>query len=219
MITLSPSRSNLSFFDEPFWWHFAIARRLSEAKDYLETPCLLTADLDPGPAWRWLYASGFTASLRKEIDERCPTICSDGVEGRPEILRSPPPFPNSLPIIICWKYDSRVATYGTIACCQLLEPNYRFGLRAINPALAPSSLSNSSPFLEILSQSISEEHLETLRTEREEARSKGAAVLVVIGLEGHSVIEVWSTPLFSINSNGPQIRRGHYGGMGVRQWS
>jgi hypothetical protein len=214
-----PERPHISFFDEPFWWQFALAPDLSEAKDHLETPCLPTADLDSGPAWLWLFANGSAAPLRKAVDDLCPTICSDGFEGRPEILRSPPAVLNSLPLMIGWQYDSRIATYGTIACRQLPEPNYRLGSRAINPALASSSLSGSSAFPEILSQSSSEVHLEILRTQTEETQSHGAAVLAVNGLESYSVIEVWSVPLFSVDSKSLQIRRGRSGDTGVRQWS
>jgi len=215
----SAAPPQVSFFDEPFCWNFPIARRLSEAKAYIETPSPLTSELNPGPHWLWLYNNGFASLLRSEVDKLCPTICSDGFEGLPEILRAPPKIPNSPTIIICWKYSGKITTHGTPECYRLPEPNYRFGNRRVNPALAPSSLTDTHAFVDILSQSIGEEHLEALRTSTVEAQYIGASVLVVIALDEHFVVEVWTAPLFAVSSREPQIRRNSPSDMRVRQWS
>jgi len=39
----SAAPPQVSFFDTPFCWNFPIARRLSEAKAYIETPSPLTS--------------------------------------------------------------------------------------------------------------------------------------------------------------------------------
>jgi hypothetical protein len=221
-----------SFFDEAFEGKLAVARDMADAEEFRDPrrrgtnllgQDLPYPDLAP-PMWLWLFDNGFNPRVRNAIDDLCVTTVTMGVEGFPELLRVPPPFPDcsQIVLIICWKFHGKTYIFGTLGCRILPEPNYRFGQMSINPELTPSDFDNSkyecSKALEILSQSINEYDLESLILNDGYAKSIGTSHLILIALENHRVIGADAEPLVALSWKRPQILHAGRQRFGVYQW-
>ena len=221
-----------SFFDEAFEGKLAIARDMADAEEFRDPrrrgTNLLGQDLPypnlAPPMWLWLFDNGFNPRVRNAIDDLCVTTIAMGVEGFPELLRVPPPFPDcsQIVLIICWKFHGQTHLFGTLGCQRLPEPNFRFGQRSINPELTPTDLANCkdeySKALEILSQSIEEFDREVYYENDRFARNIGTSNLILIGLEDHRVIEAYAEPLFALSWYTPQLLHAGPERFGVFKW-
>lgn len=220
-----------SFFDDQFCWQFGISRDMDWAEEFRDPtrrmmdgmgqviPCPV-----PDHLWLWLFDNGFNPRVRNAIDNLCVTTIAMGVEGFPELLRVPPPFPDAsqIVLIICWKFDGQTHVFGTLGCRILPEPNYRYGQMSINPELTPSDFDNSkyecSKAVEILSQSINEYDRESLILNDGYAKSIGTSHLILIALENHQVIGANAEPLIAFSRNRPQILHAGEEKYGVFKW-
>ena len=220
-----------SFFDDQFCRQFGIGRDMDWTEEYRDLNRRMTNGMggeipcpEPPAYSLWLFDNGFNPRIRKAIDDLCVTTVTMGVEGFPELLRVPPPFPDcsQIVLIICWKFHGQTHLFGTLGCQWLPEPNFRFGQRSINPELTPTDLANCkdecSKALEILSQSIEEFDREVYYENDQFARYIGTSHLVLIVLEDHRVIETYAEPLIAKSWKGPQILSAGREGFGVYQW-
>ena len=220
-----------SFFDDQFCRQFGIGRDMDWTEEYRDLNRRMTNGMgeeipcpEPPAYSLWLFDNGFNPRIRKAIDDLCVTTVTMGVEGFPELLRVPPPFPDcsQIVLIICWKFHGQTHLFGTLGCQWLPEPNFRFGQRSINPELTPTDLANCkdecSKALEILSQSIEEFDREVYYENDQFARYIGTSHLVLIVLEDHRVIETNAETLIAKSGKGTQIIIAGRDGFGVYQW-
>jgi hypothetical protein len=220
-----------SFFDDQFCRQFVIGRDLDWTEEYRDLNRRMTNGMgeeipcpEPPAYSLWLFDNGFNPRIRKAIDDLCVTNIAMGVEGFPELLRVPPPFPkcSQIVLIICWKFHGETHVFGTLGCQWLPEPSYRFGQMSINPQLTPADLENCknecSKAKEILSQSIGEFEREVYYENDRFAREIGTSHLVLIALEDHRVIEACAEPLVALSRNRPQILHAGAEIFGVYKW-